>query len=182
MGFLDSFLGSEPKVKYKQSPQQAQLGNTITPYLQNLFQPNAWQNLLPTTEMMQSLSPEIWGGANYSINQGANQLTENLMGSGIMGGSAGSALAQYYANAQPQVYGQLANSISSAASYPYSMAASLYGQTLPNPVVSGGNPGLLGSIFQMAAPWAMSYMPWGNFGGGGGGGGASTIGGQFAKF
>lgn len=189
MGIGDAIFGSDPNVdwKHKRTGQQVALGREAFNFLQNLFSTGGWQNLLPTQQMMSSLSPEVWAGANYSIEQGANQLQERLMGSGIMGGSGGSALAKYYADAQPQVYGQLANMVGGAASYPYQIAAGLWPSTQYNtsqPIVSGGSSGFLGSAMQMMAPWAMSYLPWGNFGGFGGAGSSSptTIGGQFANF
>jgi hypothetical protein len=173
MGFFDSIFGGDsPEVKFEQSAQQRQLGGSITPFLQSLFSPNAWQNLLPTTEIMNSLDPSISNALWQPIHQGADQLQERLIGSGIVGGSAGNALGSYYGQAAPQVSGQLANLVSPALSYPYSMAGSLFGQTLPTPVVDPGSPGILPGLIQAAAPIAGMAMfgPFGAAAGGGGGG------------
>ena len=69
---------------------------------------------------------------------------------------------------------------------PFQTAAGMLPGTYANPIVNPGSQGLLGSAMQMMAPWAMSFLPWGNFGGQMGGGSAypfgTTLGGQYANF
>jgi hypothetical protein len=173
MGFLDSIFGSEPELKFEQSGQQRQLGGAITPFLTNLFQQqNPWQSFMPTGNMMGQLPPELVRGAFYGVERGADQLQERLAGMGFSGGSGMAGMSDYYSQSVPQVNFQLANMMTQAMAKPYSLASSLYGQTLPTPVVSPGSPGMMSSMFQMGAPFAMSHLPWGNFGGLMGGGGA----------
>lgn len=189
MGFIDSIFGSSPDVdwRHKRTGQQVKMGRDSYRLLRELFKPGGFQNLLPTTDIMQSLDPSIYAGAQWGIEQGANQLQERLGGMGFSGGSGASAMGQYYGNAQPQIYSMLANMISGAQQMPYRLGAGLWPSTQQNtaqPIVSQGSPGLLSGAMQMAAPWAMSFLPWGNFGGmmGGGSPFGTTLGGQYANF
>ncbi|NIX02348.1 MAG: hypothetical protein GWN13_29745, partial [Phycisphaerae bacterium] len=148
MGFLDSIFGgggSKTKVKFEQSPQQERLGGAITPFLTQLFKENAWQNLLPTAEIMRSLDPSIRESLWQPVEYGADRLAEQLEARGQTGGSFQTAMGEYYGQAAPGISAQMANLVTPALSAPYNLAAGLYPQTLAYPVVQQGSPSFMQS-------------------------------------
>ena len=149
----------------------------------------------PTTDWYNNIAPQVRQSLWEPAIEGGNQMMEVLGSKGIMGGastpasgSGATAMGKLFSDYSQGIGGQAWNMMQPGlmADYsaqlgrnmqgyqtslmPFQAAASLLPGTYPNPVVNQGNPGMIGSMFQMMAPWAMSFMPWGKFGGMIGGG------------
>lgn len=149
----------------------------------------------PTTDWYNNISPEVKQSLWEPAVEGGNQMMEVLGSKGMMGGastpgsgSGVTAMGKLFSDYSQGVGGQAWNMMfpGMMADYqsqlgrnitgyntslmPFQTAANMLPGTYPNPIVNPGNPGMMGSMFQMGAPFAMSHMPWGNFGGMMGGG------------
>ena len=166
--------------------------------------------VVPTTDWYNNIAPEVRQSLWEPAIEGGNQMMEVLGAKGMMGGpstpasgSGATAMGKLFSDYSQGIGGQAWNMISPGlmADYnaqlgrnitgyqtslmPFQTAAGLLPSSYATPIVNSGSSGLMSSFSQMMAPWAMSYLPWGNFGGMFGGGGSSfgsTIGGQYANF
>jgi hypothetical protein len=155
MGFFDFLTGEESSVDWKdtRTGQQKKMGKQTGSFLNQLFQPGGWNKLMPTQEMFAQLDPSVMGGMEHMMERGASSLQERLGGMGFSGGSGMAGMGQYYGDAMPQMYGQLAGMMGPALQMPYQMAGNLWqGSQQPGPmqgIVNPGQQGALGPLLQM---------------------------------
>lgn len=174
--------GESSKVKYTQSPEQRAIYGRILPLINKLsdagqYGVRAWNtptaptfsaadnNLLPTADWYNSLSPEVMAGINAPYDESRNQLMEQFGGAGEIGspsagysGAAGAALGKFEAEraknvglqawqmTQPGLQwqaganqnAQMMNWANTAESYkfPFTALPGLLGGTYPTPIVN----------------------------------------------
>jgi hypothetical protein len=98
MGFSDFLFGESPELKFKQSPQQQDMWNTMFPTFQNFMGGNFPQMydlpspVGPTTDWYNNIAPEVRQSLWEPAMEGGRQMME-VMGSKGQTGSPGSPMS-----------------------------------------------------------------------------------------
>ena len=168
--FKNLFGGSKADIDWTQSPEQRQMYQLLYPFIsqmigkstsgQSLYNIPSVQNLMPTKEWWNQLSPEVMGGLWSPYNEGAKQMMETMGAGGQLGSAVGgysgageTALGRYYQDAAKnvglQAWGMTYPGLSADYSaqlqqsmLPYSLLPGMFGGTYSTPVVSQGGNGL----------------------------------------
>lgn len=138
--------GSDPSVEMFQTAGQQGMESSITKLMQGLFQPGGAQNLMPTKQWFESLSPEVMQGVWAPHQDAMSQMGEQLGGMGVTGGSMATAAGKLMSEAGRGVGQQAWQMSQPGMMMPYQMGSQMYGSTLPTPIVMPGQEGQGGNI------------------------------------